>query len=98
MYCADAEVWHYHAMTLRSFTRQHYRYGRGAWTFHAARAQRNGADRELEPLAFYLGLVWYPWRRLRGWRAAAIMALLGWAQVVNAYGYFEGWRTRTASR
>ncbi len=96
VYCAGAEVRHFHAMTLRSFTRQHYRYGRGAWTFHAARATRNGAVRELEPLAFYSGLVWYPWRRLRGWRAAAVVALLGWSQVVNAYGYFEGWRTRNA--
>lgn len=92
VYCPAAVVWHYHAMSLRAFTRQHRNYGRGAWTFHRARAQRGGTPRELEPLRFYTGLVIYPLRMVRTPRALVHVALLGWAQVVNAFGYFEGWR------
>lgn len=90
VYCPEAVVRHYHAMTLRAFTRQHLNYGRGAWTFHSARAQRRGGRRELEPLAFYVGLVTWPWRRLPPARALVSSLLLCWSQVVNATGYLLG--------
>lgn len=37
-----AVVDHYHHLTLRSFLRQHFRYGRGANHYHCARAARLG--------------------------------------------------------
>lgn len=95
-YCAEAEVRHFHAMTLRAFTRQHYRYGRGAWTFHSARVQRGSGPRRFEPFAFYSGLVTYPLRVMRGPQALVPLALLCWSQVVNAYGYFDEWRRHTS--
>ena len=84
--CADAVVEHFHAMTWRSFTRQHLNYGRGAWTFHGARAERGGGRRELAPLRFYAGILRAPWR-LRNARRLRLAALLAWSQVVNATGY-----------
>jgi glycosyltransferase involved in cell wall biosynthesis len=90
VYHRDAVVDHYHAMSLRAFTRQHFNYGRGAWTFHSARARRNGGRRELEPLAFYVGLAAWPWRRLPPARALVASLLLCWSQVVNATGYLLG--------
>lgn len=40
-YAPQAIVWHRHALTLPAFCRLHYRYGRGAWQFHRARALRS---------------------------------------------------------
>jgi glycosyltransferase involved in cell wall biosynthesis len=49
-YCPEALVLHWHRMSLRSFTRQHLNYGRGAMIFHTARAQRQNAPLRIEPL------------------------------------------------
>ena len=87
-YCPDAVVHHRHGMTFRSFTRQHLNYGRGAWAFHAARARRISAHIRIEPLRFYSGLVMYPLTMSSGSKAALLILLLAWSQVVNAAGFF----------
>lgn len=52
MHVADAIVDHMHALSLRSFLRQHHGYGRGAWRFrHGRRAA--GRPIRIEP-SFYL--------------------------------------------
>lgn len=99
----DAVVDHYHDLTLFQFWRQHFRYGRGAYQFHKARARRRSKF-NLQPVAgaipslrlsFYRGLVSYAW----GQRAEAsgmggtpkllaAAALLG-SQLPNALGYFR---------
>lgn len=86
-YVPEALVHHYHVMTLRSFTRQHLNYGRGAWSFHQARARRQAGTRETETLQFYVGLLMYPLRSGRARGSIVHVALLAWSQVVNALGY-----------
>lgn len=86
-FAPEAVVEHSHALSLRSFVRQHLHYGRGAYRFHQFKAQRSGKG--LRPdLSFYTGLLRYPLvhgRRHR-WLTPALLLL---TQVVNAVGYFS---------
>ena len=87
-YVPEAVIEHFHALTLRSFWRQHLNYGRGAYHFHQNRAQHNHDRVRVEPLRFYLDLVRYPLTAGNGWRSAPIAALLLVSQVANVAGYF----------
>ncbi len=94
-YVRDAVVHHAHVLTLASFWRQHFTYGRGAWQYRVRRAVWTDRPVRLEPLAFYRDLLAYPWSRERGWRTASLLFV---AQVANAVGYFHARaRSRRAS-
>jgi GT2 family glycosyltransferase len=82
-----AVVHHAHTLTPRRFWRQHLTYGRGAWTFHQARASRGAGRLRVGSPGFYLGLVRYPFGHVPGWRAAAVAALLVGTQAANAAGF-----------
>jgi glycosyltransferase involved in cell wall biosynthesis len=82
-----AVVRHAHALTLRSFCRQHLNYGRGAFHLHRARALRGVAPIQFEPVRFYSGLVGHPLGKGGGPRALAVSALLLASQVVYVAGY-----------
>jgi GT2 family glycosyltransferase len=88
IYLPDARVEHAHAMTFRSFWRQHYTYGQGAWGFRQARAQRGADPMRVEPLSFYWGLITYPLRR-RGLSGIRLTARLILAQLANAAGFLS---------
>lgn len=90
-YQADAVVLHRHALTFRGFSRQHFRYGRGAYHLEGARRRRGMPAPRVESLRFYWELVRPPRRSGAGLagRAAAIGALRAWSQAVYAAGY--GW-------
>ncbi len=94
-YAPDAVVHHYHALNLRRFVRQHTNYGRGAFHVHTLRAQRRGGRIRVEPLAFYLGMLSYPFREHAAFDAARLSALFVLAQWANAAGFF---REKFASR
>jgi GT2 family glycosyltransferase len=87
-YAPDAVVRHAHAMTLRAFSRQHFDYGRAAYSFHRARAARGQRPLNVEPLSFYLRMLAYPFARRAGRRAPALAALLAVSQATNAAGFF----------
>jgi GT2 family glycosyltransferase len=88
-YAADAIIRHANRLTLRSFWRQHVRYGRGALQLRRLRGREGERDRP--PLAFYLGLVAHPVWRPRDGRRLSLVALLALAQVATLAGY---WRER----
>jgi GT2 family glycosyltransferase len=95
IYVPEAIVYHAHTLTLRSFCRQHFHYGRGAFAFHQARARRNQTGIKTEPLWFYLRLVQYPLSHSQGWRRPILVGLLAITQVANVAGFFwEKLRTR----
>ncbi|GAB5536312.1 MAG: hypothetical protein Rubg2KO_25610 [Rubricoccaceae bacterium] len=81
----EATLHHAHALTLRSFWRQHANYGRGARHYHHLRPHQTGLDPE--PLAFYTDLIRYPLRRARGPRAWSLVGLMAVSQIANALGY-----------
>ena len=80
-----AVVHHAHALTLPKFWRQHFHYGQAAFHFHHQRPRRV----DMEPPAFYLRLLRYPFSRGRGLAAVWLAMLLGLSQVANAAGYYS---------
>jgi glycosyltransferase involved in cell wall biosynthesis len=92
IYAQEVVVQHAHALTLRTFWRQHVRYGRGAFRFHQRRAQREQDRIRIEPWQFYQRLLRYPFSQEYRWRAFKCTLLLMLAQVANAYGFF--WERR----
>lgn len=88
-YAPDALVRHAHPLTFRTFWRQHFNYGRGAYRLHRLRGRRDSTGIRVEPLAFYLRMIGYPFARASGVKAALLAALLAIAQVANAAGFFR---------
>ena len=93
-YAPEAVVHHSHPLTFRTFFRQHFNYGRGAFHLHALRARQLQERIRVEPLAFYLRLVSAAFRSHPDRGAAMMTILLATSQVANAAGFFrERWGT-----
>ena len=95
-YADDVKVSHAHVLDFPRFNRQHFNYGRGAFDLHRSRAGRGEGSLEIEPARFYAGLVAYPLRQSRSWRAVVLSFLHLWSQIAYAGGYFferlrRGW-------
>lgn len=88
IYTPDAVIRHSHALTLRSFWRQHFTYGRGAFQFHQARAQRRARPLKVEPASFYFNLVRYPMHYSSWPRSMLLAALMALSQAAGTAGYF----------
>ena len=87
-YEPDARVRHSHVLTLSRFSRQHFNYGCGAFSYHQARALRCNRIVTPEPLSFYVNLMRYPLSLPRTSGSAVILcALLVLSQVCNAVGF-----------
>jgi glycosyltransferase involved in cell wall biosynthesis len=82
-----ALVLHSHPLTFMRFLRKHFEYGRGAFHFRRARANRHADRVRVEPLRFYVELVLTPFRHNRSPQSAALGALLLLSQVANAAGF-----------
>ena len=87
-YAPEAVVCHAHFLTLGTFWRQHFNYGRGAFRFHQVRAQRGSGPFRPE-LGFYLRCLRAPFLRKHRCRALLPMFLV-W-QLANAAGFFFEW-------
>jgi GT2 family glycosyltransferase len=86
-YVPEAVIYHAHALTLRTFWRQHCDYGRGAWQYRVRRAQRGKAPVRVEDATFYLGILRYPFASVPAGGALPMAALLLLSQVANAAGF-----------
>lgn len=96
VYVPDAVIYHSHNLKLRSFCRQHFEYGRGAYRYHKIRGRRGSGTLHGE-MRFHLNIrnwLLYPIRQL-GWKRSVLLSgmLLLW-QGVNAAGYFAEMATR----
>lgn len=88
VYVPVARVAHAHALTMRTFLRQHVGYGRGAYYFRLREAERTEEGVKLEPPHFYMNMMRLPFHQL-GWSGGlAAAGLLVLAQVGNAAGYY----------
>jgi GT2 family glycosyltransferase len=86
-YAPKAVVYHAHDLSLGTLWRQHFGYGGGARRFHRARALQG--DPPFKPeLAFYLKLLESAASRPPRARGLQLTALLFWAQLANAAGFF----------
>ena len=100
-YAADAVIFHAHPLTLGSFWGQHSGYGRGAWLYHTARANR-GTGRFRVDWKFYEALLRSPLSKGLTRHAFRDLSLLMTAQIANATGCLEQalkerWRRRRGS-
>lgn len=86
-YAPEIIVYHAHALTLAGFWRQHFRYGYGAFHFHRARAQKASSRIKVEPLAFYLGMLRYPFLHARSSQPVLLATLMIVSQLANAAGF-----------
>jgi GT2 family glycosyltransferase len=90
IYAPEVLVYHAHALTFRTFLRQHFSYGCGAFRFHKARARR-GSGRSIVEVEFYrnlLSLLRDMLSQVSGRRALSLTTLLVLWQVANAVGFF----------
>ena len=88
LYLPEAQVNHYHNLSLASFWKQHFGYGRGAFCFHQLRANRVAKEVEVEPLSFYFELLTYPFSQALKQPKLLISGLFFLSQVANVTGFF----------
>lgn len=86
-YAPNAVVGHSHELNLKSFWRQHFNYGRGAYTFHKLRALTRGSSIKIEPIEFYANLIKSPLPKQIN-AAYTVSGLVAVSQFANACGFF----------
>ncbi|MDJ0899056.1 MAG: glycosyltransferase [Xenococcus sp. MO_188.B8] len=87
-YAPDMQINHFHGLTLSSFWRQHFNYGRGAYCFHQIHGERNQEGVKVEPLVFYFQLITYPFKQGSSPLGIWLACLLFLSQVANVVGFF----------
>jgi glycosyltransferase involved in cell wall biosynthesis len=87
-YAPEVTIRHAHHLSLKSFWRQHFGYGRGAFCFHQLRAQRNDQPIRVEPFKFYADLLSYPLSRQDIESPIFVSALFFLSQVATTAGFF----------
>ena len=87
-YIPEAIVLHAHNLSFRSFIRQHFNYGQGAYYYHKIQAEAAGQSIHVEPVSFYWRLLRYAWYKKVQSGQFWISALMALSQVANAVGFF----------
>jgi GT2 family glycosyltransferase len=88
MYAPEVILRHAHDLSLKSFWRQQFGYGRGAFCFHQLRAKRNEEPIQVEPFKFYRELLTYPLAREDVRHPIGVSTLFFLSQVATALGFF----------
>ncbi len=88
IYAPEAVVRHSHFLGYRTFCKQHFNWGRGAFLFHQVLAKRNQGRLKFEPVRFYLNLLRYPFSQGQTERHLLLAMLLLVSQGANAAGFF----------
>lgn len=101
-YLPEAVVSHHSSLNLRSFARQHFAYGRGAWHFHRMRFSRKSPRFSFDMLAYYARVFREVTRLQRGMLAARVGLFVVW-QAVNIGGFLwelagDVWISRARKR
>jgi GT2 family glycosyltransferase len=86
-YAPEIVIYHVNPLSLQTYFRQHFNYGRGAFRFHLFRTKRHGLPMSLESKAFYVNLLIYPLIRKRYKEVIFSEALLLLSQVASLLGY-----------
>jgi GT2 family glycosyltransferase len=85
-YAPEVIMYHSHHLNLASLHRQHFGYGRGALPYWQKTAARGVRGIRVEPLAFYAGMLLFPFTRGEP-HPAMLSALVFLSQVSNAAGF-----------
>jgi GT2 family glycosyltransferase len=89
IHAPEAVVYHSHHLTAKTFLRQHFHYGRGAFYYHLHRARQRRQPMRVEPPAFYVNMLTYPFGKIPFSQAIRVIPLLIAAQAINAVGFFS---------
>ncbi len=95
-YDPSITIRHAHHLSLRSFFKQHFGYGRGAFCFHQVRAKRNAKPIKVEPFKFYKDLLTYPLSRKDVKSPWFVSMLFFLSQVATTTGFF--WERSTQKK
>jgi glycosyltransferase involved in cell wall biosynthesis len=87
-YASEAVVYHAHSLTLRTFCRQHFNYGRGAFRFHQVRSRRGSGSFRPE-FGFYTRCLRAPF--LSKYRCCGLVPMFLVWQLANTAGFFFEW-------
>lgn len=87
VYVPTAVMYHVHSLTRGGFWRQHVAYGRGAFHFQQWRRRHYQQQMEVEPLAFYVGLLGAPLRQPGYGRGVKLAGLMLLSQLANTWGF-----------
>ena len=98
VFASEAVIYHRHPLRLSTFWWQHFGYGRGAWQFRQAHRGRSGRAIWIEPLPFYAGMAFYPFRQGGILRSLSVAALLLLSQVANVAGSVWEWALQATRR
>lgn len=85
-YAQEAIVYHAHYLTLTSFYRQHFNYGRGAFLFHKTYSQRHPQQKSIQPWSFYFKLLTYPLTKQYSQPAVLLCFLILLSQIATTLG------------
>jgi GT2 family glycosyltransferase len=88
LYVPEAVVRHAHPLTLGTFWKQHFNYGKGAHRFHKIRSRRRQDPIKVEPVSFYVSLLLYPRNSTRR-LSTTLSCLIALSQLANTWGYFS---------
>ena len=80
-------VGHHHELTFRTFCRQHFNYGAGAFRFHQIWMDRHHKNVRVEPAMFYLKLLGYAFGRKTSKSGLLLSLSLLVSQIANATGF-----------
>jgi GT2 family glycosyltransferase len=83
-----ATIRHVHPVTLWTFCRRHFNYGRGAYGFHHLRARHERHPLRLGPRSFYRHLLLHPLARGLSKRALNLGTLVVLSQLASAAGFW----------
>ncbi len=97
VYAPEAVVYHAHALTWRTFWRQHFNYGRGAFQLQQARTRLGWELFQPDP-KYYYKLLRYPFTRAGGRQALLLSALLMVSQSASAAGLAAEWIKRRRAK
>ncbi|MGB3298264.1 MAG: glycosyltransferase [Phormidesmis sp.] len=87
-YAPEVTIRHAHPLSLKSFWRQHFGYGRGAFCFHQVRAHRKDKPIKVEPVKFYTDLLAYPLKRSDVKSPLLVSTLFFLSQMATTTGFF----------
>ncbi len=97
IFAKEATMYHTHHLSFRSFCKQHFNYGRGAYKYHKIRLER-ASGHFITDLKFHFNMQnWLIFMKSQYGlgRAFAILGILLLWQITNAFGFFwEGIKYR----
>jgi GT2 family glycosyltransferase len=85
-YAPESIVYHAHHLTLKTFYRQHFNYGRGAFLFHKTYSQRHPQQKSIQSWSFYLKLITYPLTKQYAQAAVLLCFLILLSQIATTFG------------